>query len=58
MLSSLVPMLPCSMVRCAEGGEGGKIALIDQCAVAAGKKKRNASYLDLLAPQQVKKRIL
>ena len=37
MLSSLVSMLPCSMVRCAEGGEG-KTALIDQRAVAAGKK--------------------
>ena len=33
-------MLPCSMVRCAEGeegGEGGKTALKDQRAVAAGK---------------------
>ena len=42
MLSSLVSMLPCSMVRCAEGeeeGEGGKTALIDQRAVAAGKKQ-------------------
>ena len=36
MLSSLVSMLPCSMVRCAEGE--GKTALIDQRAVAAGKK--------------------
>ena len=36
-------MLPCSMVRCAEGEEegGGKTALIDQRAVAAGKKHAN-----------------
>ena len=42
MLSSLVSMLPCLMVRCAEeeGEEGGgKTALIDQRAVAAGKKQ-------------------
>ena len=39
MLSSLVSMTPCSMVRCAEEEEGGegKTALIDQRAVAAGK---------------------
>ena len=39
MLSSLVSMLPCSMVYCAEGEEeeGGKTALIDQRAVATGK---------------------
>ena len=43
-LSSLVSMLPCSMVRCAEEEEGeeggGKTALIDQRAVAAGKNQR------------------
>ena len=42
MLSSLVSMLPSSMVRCAEGGGGGEeeegeTAFIDQRAVAAGK---------------------
>ena len=38
MLSSLASMPPCSLVRCAEGGEEeGKTALIDQRAVAAGK---------------------
>ena len=40
MLSSLVLMPPCSMVRCAEGEEGeggGETALIDQRAVPAGK---------------------
>ena len=44
MLSSLVSMLPCSIALCAEleEGEGGKTALIDQRAVAAGKK---ASFL-------------
>ena len=35
MLSSLVSMLPCSMVLCAEVEEP---AFIDQRAVAAGKK--------------------
>ena len=38
MLSSLVAMPPCSMVRCAEGEEGEETAFIDQRAVAAGKK--------------------
>ena len=41
MLSSLVSMLPCSMVLCPEleeEGEEGKTALIDQRAVAAGNK--------------------
>ena len=39
MLSSLVSMPPCSIVRCAEGEgeEGGETAFIDQRAVAAGK---------------------
>ena len=35
MLSSLVSMLPCSMVL---SGEVGETAFIDQHAVAAGKK--------------------
>ena len=41
MISSLVSMPPCSMVRCAEeeGGEEGKTALIDQRAVVAGKNR-------------------
>ena len=41
MLSPLVSMLPCSMVRCAEEG---KTALIDQRAVAAGKKVTRSKY--------------
>ena len=41
MLSSLVSMLPCSMVGCAEGE--GETALIDQRAVAAGKNFTTAN---------------
>ena len=40
MLSSLVSMPPCSMVRCPEEEGEGKTAFIDQRAVAAGKKFR------------------
>ena len=44
-------MLPCSMVLCAEleeeEEEGGKTALIDQRAVAAGKNNQTVSQVDL-----------
>ena len=51
MLSSLVSMPPCSMVRCAVGeegeGEGGETALVDQRAVAAGNYINGMSYNEL-----------
>ena len=38
-------MPPCSMVHCPEEGEEGKTALIDQRAVAVGKKSHTQSLL-------------